>query len=91
MKPTLNDIRFEGKAKVLRAIENQSNESFMQKINRLLSREVEIPLAGLFAVGITGLLLVAFPLQLHLSTLNHSPQPYTITVIEGGNRHEINY
>ena len=54
MKPTLNDIRFEGKAKVLRAIENQSNESCMQKINRLLSREVEIPLAGLFAVGITG-------------------------------------
>lgn len=91
MKPTLDDMRFEGKVNVLRALENQASESFMQKINRFLSREVEVPLAGLFAVGITGILLVAFPIQWHLKTLEDAPAPYTITVIKGESNHEIYY
>lgn len=91
MKNALHDIHFEGKDKVLHAIENLPKETISQKINRFLSREVEIPLSGLFAVGVATLLLIAVPIQLHLNSTKTEPQPYTIRVIEGGTQHETYY
>ena len=91
MKPTLDEIRFEGKEAVLKAIENQRKQTLKEKIDAFLNREVELPLGGALAVGVACLLLFVAPTQMRLKSVKAGPEPYTITVIEGGNSNETHY
>ena len=91
MKPTLNDIRFEGKKDVLRAIENQQKQTLRQKIDDFLNRELEVPLGGVLAFGVACMLLFVAPAQGRHKALRSGPAPYTITVIEGGTSNETHY
>ena len=83
---SLDDMTFEGKESVMEYIsrEEQTKETILNRISRLLETEIEIPLAPVVAASVGFILVVT----LQLKSFDKQVYSYDITVVNEWGQYE---